>query len=210
MKRHFTLSTPRGDLHGDLELPEPPPQTPLPPPPRGLVLIARLQLAADERPITEALVADGYAVMNMELLSAAERQYPDTARNVPRLSQRLLTILDLLTKDGDTADLPLALFAAGDVTPAAISVSARRDQQIQALICHGGLIDRAGRQALKLMNTPLLMLFAAAAGFESAAFDRARQYLPAVCESWTLAADEDSSTAVLVWLNHHLPEKAAP
>lgn len=195
MNRHFSLSTPHGSLHGHLERPERP---------RGLVLVASIHNAQADSLIAANLAARGYAILSMELLTAQETHFVDAAQNVPRLSQRLLDILDLIRDDGDTQDLPLAIFATGEVTPAAIRVAARRDLQVRALACHGGLIDRAGLEALKLANAPLLMLFDAAEEIEKAAFRRARPYLRAISEEQVLDIGEDASLHVAAWLTVHL------
>lgn len=195
MNRHFSLSTPHGSLHGHLERPEHP---------HGLVLVARIHNALADSLIAASLAARGYAILGMELLSAQEMHFADAAQNVPRLSQRLLDILDLIREDGDTQDLPLALFATGDVTPAAIRVAARRDLQVRTLACHGGLVDRAGLEALKLLRAPLLMLFDAGEEIELAAFRRARAYLGTVSEERQLTAGEDASLHVAAWLGIHL------
>ncbi|MCL2635854.1 MAG: hypothetical protein FWD50_04390 [Betaproteobacteria bacterium] len=199
MNRHFVLNTPHGTLHGHLERPEQP---------RGLVLVACFQRTERDDLIAAGLVAQGYAILNIRLLTARELQFADAGQNVPRLSQRLLDVLDLLRDDGDTEDLPLALFAADDVTPAAIRVTAQRDMQVRVLACRGGLIDRAGLQALKLMKAPLLMLFAADDDLDAAAFRRARSHLRCPCSEQVLAADEDATPTIGAWLARHLPATA--
>lgn len=195
MNRHFLLSTPHGSLHGHLERPDHP---------RGLVLVARVHNALADSLIAANLAARGYAILSMELLTAQEMHFADAAQNVPRLTQRLLDILDLIHEDGDTLDLPLAIFASGEVTPAAIRVAARRDLQVRALACHGGLIDRAGLEALRLMSAPLLMLFDAADEVEKAAFRRARPHLRSINEEQTLDIGADASLHVAAWLTMHL------
>lgn len=200
MNRHFSLSTAHGALHGHLERPENP---------HGLVLVARIHNALADNLVAASLAARGYAILSMELLTAQETHFADAAQNVPRLSQRLLDLLDLIREDGDTQDLPLALLATGDVTPAAIRVAARRDLQVKALACHGGLVDRAGLEALRLLSAPLLMLFDDGTEIERAAFGRARRYLGAVCEERQLAAGEDAALHVAAWLGIHL-QGAAP
>lgn len=195
MNRHFSLSTPHGSLHGHLERPDHP---------RGLVLVASVHNALADSVIAANLAARGYAILSMELLTTQETHFIDAAQNVPRLSQRLLDILDLIHEDGDTLDLPLAIFASGEVTPAAIRVAARRDLQVRALACHGGLIDRAGLEALQLMSAPLLMLFAAADEVERAAFRRARPHLKAISEEQMLEIGADASLPIADWLSIHL------
>jgi hypothetical protein len=195
MKRRLVLSTPHGDLYGDLELP---------PTPRALVLIARIRHITDNDVIAASLLECDCAILNMELLSAHELQFVDATQNIPRLTQRLLAILDLVRDDGDTGDLPLALLTADDVTPAAIRVAARRDMQVRALVCRGGLVDRAGLHALKFLTTPLLMLFADNDDLGRAAFDRVRPYLTVARESRTLAADADASPVITDWVENYL------
>jgi hypothetical protein len=200
MNRYFSLSTPHGSVHGHLERPDHP---------RGLVLVASVHNALADSVIAANLAARNYAILRMELLTAQETHFVDAAQNVPRLSQRLLDILDLIRDDGDTLDLPLAVFATGEVTPAAIRVAARRDLQVHALACHGGLIDRAGLEALQLLRAPLLMLFDAADVVEKAAYRRARTYLNAVSEERILAIGEDASVHVSAWLSKHLRGEVA-
>jgi hypothetical protein len=195
MNRHFALTTPHGTLHGALERPDRP---------HGLVLVARVHHGLADSVIAANLAAHGYAVLSMELLTAQETHFIDAAQNVPRLSQRLLEILDLIRDDGDTQDLPLALFATGETTPAAIRVAAQRDIQVRALACNGGLIDRAGRQALELLSAPLLMLFAADDEIDRAAFRRALPYLHAAYEERLLDPGEDAAQRVAAWLRLHL------
>lgn len=198
MNRHFSLSTPHGSLHGQLERPERP---------RGLVLVARVHHALADSVIAANLAARGYAILNMELLTAQETHFVDAAQNVPRLSQRLLDVLDMIRDDGDTEDLPLALFAVGEVTPAAIRVAAQRDMQVHALACHGGLIDRAGLQALKLLRAPLLMLFDAGNAIDKAVFHRALPHLSTIHEERVLADGEDAAASVAAWLGIHLRDE---
>jgi dienelactone hydrolase len=195
MNRHFSLSTPHGSLLGHLERPDHP---------RALVLVASVHNAQADSVIAANLAARGYAILSMELLTTQETHFIDAAQNVPRLTQRLLDILDLIRDDGDTLDLPLAIFASGEVTPAAIRVAARRDLQVRALACHGGLIDRAGLEALQLMSAPLLMLFDAADEVEKAAFRRARPHLRAISEEQILEIGEDASLPIANWLTVHL------
>lgn len=201
MNRHITLTTPHGTLHGHLDRPENP---------RGLVLVARSHHAPVDSVIAATLAARGYAILSMELLTAQEAHFVDATQNVPRLSQRLLDILDLIRADGDTEDLPLAIFATGDVTPAAIRTAARRDTLVKALACHGGLIDRAGLQALELLSAPLLILFDCDDALGQAAFQRALPHLGSAHESCNLDAGEDPAMRVASWFSRHLPAPDSP
>jgi len=196
MNRSFSLQTPHGPLHGHLELPEHA---------RGLVLLARAHHAPVDLIIAANLAARGYAIFAMELLTSQEVHFADATQNVPRLSQRLLDILDLIRHDGDMQELPLAIFATGDAAPAAIRTAAQRDTQVQVLACHGGLIDRAGLQALKLLEAPLLVLFDSDDEIGRTAFQRATSYIKAIHETHILDIGEDPVIRVAAWLSLHLP-----
>jgi len=195
MNRSLSIHTPHGTLHGQLEIPENA---------HGLILLARSHHAAVDTAIAANLAARGYAILAMELLSTQEAQFADATQNVPRLAQRLLDVLDLIRHDGDMQDLPLAIFATGDSAPAAIRAAAQRDTQVRALACHGGLIDRAGLQALSLLVAPLLMLFDAEDEFGKTAYQRAASHLEAVHEMHVLDIAEDPVMRVAAWFSLHL------
>jgi dienelactone hydrolase len=190
MNRFITLQTPHGSLHGQLDLPDTP---------RGLVLIARAHHAPEDMAISSSFAEFGCATLTMELLSAQEVQFPDATQNVPRLTQRLIDILDLTRKDGDMEKLPLTIFTSGDVGPAAIRAAAQRDTLVRAVACHGGLIDRAGAQALKLLVAPLLMLFDADDLIGKTAYQRAASYLGGVHAMQTVEIGEDPAAPAAIW-----------
>jgi hypothetical protein len=195
MNRHITLQTPHGSLHGQLERPDLP---------RGLILLARSHHAPVDTLFTANLVARGYAVFVMELLSAHELQFADATQNVPRLALRLIDILDMIRHDGDMQDLPLGIFASGDIAPAAIRAAAQRDVQVKAVVCHGGLIDRSGAQALDLLVAPLLMLFDADDSIGETAYQRATSHLRCVQERQVIEIGEDPVIPAADWFSKHL------
>ena len=195
MKRDLSLQTPHGTLHGHIEMGGQP---------RGLVLLARASHALTDDIVTANLANRGYAILAMELLSSQEMRFADATHNVPRLSERLIDVLDLVRRDAELRDLPLAILAHGDLTPAAIRAAAQRDAQVQALACHGGIIDQAGLQALKLLAAPLLMLFDADDPYGRPAFLRARPHLTTVSEMHELPPGENPSAHVAAWFSLHL------
>ncbi|MDD2743111.1 MAG: hypothetical protein PHV02_12615 [Rhodocyclaceae bacterium] len=195
MNRTLAIHTPHGSLHGHLELPENP---------KGLILLARAHHAPVDAIITANLAARGYAILSMELLTLQEMQFADATQNVPRLSQRLLDILDLIRHDGDMQALPLAIFATGDATPAAIRAAAQRDTQVKVLVGHGGIIDRAGLQGLKLLVAPLCMLFDADDTIGQTAYQRAASHLGCIREMHLLGPGEDPVLRVVAWISLHL------
>ena len=194
--RHLSLGTPHGHLHGTLDLPE---QA------RGLVLLTRSHHAPAEATIAASLAARGHATLVMELLTAQEAQFVDATQNVPRLTTRLLEILDLIRLDGDMENLPLAIFATGDVTPAALRCAAQRDTHVKALACHGGLIDRAGGQALDLLAAPLLLAFDRDDTLALAAAQRAVSRLHCASQTHLLGPGEDVTLSVAAWFSAHFP-----
>lgn len=190
MNRDLSLRTPYGTLHGRLEFPAGA---------HGLVLLAHLRPTPAGDFLAGGLGALGYAVASMELLCARETQFADAAQNVPRLTERLLQVLDLARADGDMAALPLAIFATGEATPAAIRAAARRDSQVRALACHGGIVDRAGLQALDLLAAPLLMLFDADDSTGQAAWRRAQGHIRCPTGTQLLETAEDPVPHIAAW-----------
>jgi hypothetical protein len=191
MNRHIALHTPHGSLHGQLERPDDP---------RGLIVLARSHHLPVDTTVTANLAARGHAILAMELLTAHELQFVDATQNVPRLAQRLLDILDLARHDGDMQDLPLGIFASGEIAPAVIRAAARRDAQVRAIACHGGLIDRAGAQALELLVAPLLMLIDADDATTLAAYRRAESHLRCIHEMHLAAIGESMESHVADWI----------
>lgn len=196
MKRALTLTTPHGALHGQYELPDGR---------RALVLLLRPHHVAGDALLAARLAARGYASLSMELLSAQEMQFADATQNVPRLAQRIVDLLDLVGHDPEFAELPLALFAAGDLTPAAIRAAAQRDAQVAAVVGVGGIVDRAGLNYLQLLAAPLLLLCAADDPAPAAAWQRASRHFAAPHALRPLAPGEDGGGPAADWFDQHLP-----
>ena len=195
MNRTLAIHTPHGQLYGHLDLPEPA---------LGLIILARTHHAPADAAIAEKLTEHGYAVLTMELLSSQEAHFVDATQNVPKLTQRLLEILDLIRRDGDMQNLPLGIFSIGDATPAVIRAAAQRDTQVKVLASHGGMIDGAGLQALKALMAPLLMGFNADDDVANAANQRAASYLPVTHETHLLGSGEDPLLPVINWFSRYL------
>ena len=196
MNRRFSIRTAHGALLGELDLPDFP---------RGLVLLIRAHHVAVDNEIAANLGRYGYAVFSMELLTQQETQFADATQNVPRLTERLLDILELIRHDGDMQDLPLAIYAIGDTTPAALRATAQRDAQVKVLVCNGGMIDRAGLQALKLLTAPLLMVLDVDDSLGQTAFTRAARYLSSLHQMHKHHLGDDPVVQISSWLAQHLP-----
>lgn len=195
MNRELSLAIPHGFLPGQLILPSAP---------RGLVAVVRLP----GHPADEALAADlaerGLGLLSMPLLAPEEAHFPDAAHNVPLLTRRLTGLLDFLRSDGDTEGLPLGLFADRHTSPAAIRVAALRDAQVAALACHGGLVDLAGLENLRLLVAPLLMLVDEDDQPSLASYERAAAYLSVPRQTVRLKPAESPAAHVVRWFGKYV------
>lgn len=194
MNREISLATHHGPLHGHLTVPLAA---------RGLVLVART--ASGEADVGHELPIRHLAVLDVPLLTSQETPFPDAAHNVPLLAERLVEILNFIRIDGDTEALPLGIFASGHGTPAALRVAALRDAQVKALACHGGLVDLAGLQNLRLLAAPLLVLADADDAAAQTAFQRAAVHLAAPHRLQHLQPGEGPGGHVAAWFGEHLP-----
>lgn len=196
MRRDFFLRTPAALLHGRLWLP---------PAQRTLVLVPQLQaLGDDEEAPAAAFLAAGHGILALPLLTPREAHSPDAMHNVALLAQRLLDALDAVRDDGDTAKLALGLLAGGHLTPAAIRAAARRDLQVRALVCHGGLLDLAGRQYLELLAAPLLVLTDAGDEAAERSCERAAAHLHGPLRTLRLQPGEAPDGPAGEWFGRHL------
>ncbi len=196
MIQHQLLHTPHGTLYGQLELPEAA---------RNLVFLARSHHTAVDAGISEELARLGHAVFSMDLLTAQESSFPDATQNVPKLTQRLLEVIDFALRNPDLEGLPVGLFAFGDTAPAAIRVAAQRDLLIKAVVLHGGMIDRAGKQSLQLLLAPLLILLEAEDEARLQSCQRAVQYLPANHRTAYVEIPGDSMRLAAEWFEQKMP-----
>lgn len=195
MIRNLVLHTAHGSLHGQLDRPDNP---------RGLILVARAHRLSEDATLASSLEALNFAVLSMDLLTVQELQFVDATQNVPRLMQRLLDVLDLIRNDGDMQTLPLGICANGDTAPAAIRCAAQRDTQVKALLCHGGLIDRAGVQSLELLVAPLLMLFEPDDTLAAQAYLRAMTHLGCPHQKQHLAPGDSPIPGIAEWFARYL------
>ena len=150
----IAIATAHGRLHGTLALPEQP---------SALVLLAHCSPAPDARhdALAAALHHSQLGTLTLDLLTSREERFADLHHDVSLLSRRLLEGLALLKQRmllGELPALPIGLFGAGDCSPVVLRVAALRDDDIFALVCHGGLIDLAGLVYLRTLAAPLLVL----------------------------------------------------
>ena len=150
----LAIATAHGRLHGTLALPGQP---------VALVLLAHCSPAPGARhdALAAALHHRQVGTLTLDLLTSREERFADLHHDVSLLCRRLLDGLALLKQRmllGELPTLPIGLFGAGDCSPVVLRVAALRDDDIFALVCHGGLIDLAGLIYLRTLAAPLLVL----------------------------------------------------
>jgi len=149
-------------LSGDLGMPADP---------RGIVLFAHGSGSSRHSPrnqyVARTLEQRHLATLLIDLLTPQEEAIDDkTAEyrfDIPMLAGRLVTIVDWLRRDDETASLPIGLFGASTGAGAALIAAAERPREIAAVVSRGGRPDLAGK-ALSKVTTPTLLIVG---GFDS-------------------------------------------
>ena len=202
----LSLAVPHGALHGDLLLPNKA---------RGIALFVAAggtEKQAAHGHAAELLHRHGFGTLAIDLLIESERHFADAESHLPQLAERLLAIIHQLHRRMEIEEiptLPLGLIAAHEATPLVVRVAAQRDQDIGVLVCHGGLVDLAGLQYLKVLQAPLLLFADSDDEVAARNLQRAKQYLPGVVEMERLPAATDAAMIVATehtarWFDRHL------
>lgn len=181
----ITVHLPQQTLTGDLALPFSARAL--------LVLVAACAASDDECKLAEALHHEGFATLRVDLLNSNECRFTDAASHLPLLTERLLAVIAEAHRQIELdviPPLPIGLVAGGQTTPLAVRVAAQRDRDVRALVCHGGLVDLAGLQYLKVLQAPLLLLADAGDSAAIANAERAGPHLSAIFRMETLAETE--------------------
>jgi putative phosphoribosyl transferase len=93
-----------------------------------------------------------------ELSHDDERHAPDTWNQVPTLTARLAAVIDWLGHQPALKDLPLGIVCRDAAAAAMIRVAVRGGAPLRALACRGGRPDLAGREPLRMLTLPLLLV----------------------------------------------------
>lgn len=103
----------------------------------------------------------GLATLLFDLLTASEERVDRLSAeyrfDIPRLSQRLLGVLDWLAGNAELGVLRLGLFGASTGAAAALIAAAQRPQTVHAVVSRGGRSDLAGA-ALSGVRAPTLLI----------------------------------------------------
>lgn len=196
MLRFIEFDTTHGRFNGLLQIPE----ENL----RGVLVVTDTDTKVVDAKLALALEKAGMALVHASLLNDQESGFPDSGQNIPKLTQRVLDVLNFARLDWSICELPLALLGAGDTTPAVLRAATQRDQQVSTLIAVGGLVDRAGREALDFLAVPALLLHSPDDEAAQSSLERALPHLhnSPVCELKDGA--DQISPRILDWLGDWL------
>lgn len=210
-KLPISILAERAQLPGELALPAQP---------RGLIILARsggeVSDAVGARS-AEALQAQNFATLRLDLLAPHEAQFEDNHHSIHLLFRRLLATVELMKRQDTTFHLPIGIFAQRDAGAAAVRVAALRDRDVLALAAADALVDLAGAQNLRLLRAPLLLLLPDSANILIAAAGRTFSTLPAstACALQTLPTEGEDAAPTLAalpaaelvtaWFGRHMP-----
>ena len=92
----------------------------------------------------------GLGTLMCDLLTEQESHGPKNAQNIPLLGSRLIEFLSWIENRKDLAGIPIGLLGASTGAAAALSIAAREDVRV------GAIVSRAGRPDLAQMELPLV------------------------------------------------------
>jgi putative phosphoribosyl transferase len=144
------------EVVGDLHVPENS---------RGLVVFAHgsgsSRHSRRNQQVAQRLQTAGLATLLMDLLTEREEALDARTRelrfDIPLLADRVVSAIDRLGHDPNTASLPIGLFGASTGAAAALVAAAHRPDQVVAVVSRGGRPDLAG-DALEQVRAPTLLI----------------------------------------------------
>jgi putative phosphoribosyl transferase len=137
----------------------------LPRRPAGMVLFAHGSGSSRHSPrnraVARTLEAGSLGTLLLDLLTAQEESIDSVTGelrfDVDLLADRLVNVMDWLTENPETCELPLGMFGASTGAAAALAAAARRPQAVRAVVSRGGRPDLAG-PALSRVLAPTLLI----------------------------------------------------
>jgi dienelactone hydrolase len=110
----------------------------------------------------EKLNEDGLATLLLDLLSADEEKIDNQTRelrfDIGLLSKRLISAIDWIMNNPDTNNFSIGLFGASTGAAAALVAAAERQDVVSAMVSRGGRPDLAGKDILRKVQAPTLLL----------------------------------------------------
>lgn len=111
--------------------------------------------------VAERLVASGFGVLLLDLLTPSEERYDRETRelrfDVGRLADRLVFAIDWLGEKDRAHDLPIGCYGASTGAAAALVAAARRAERVAAVVSRGGRPDLA-KGELERVGAPTLLI----------------------------------------------------
>lgn len=105
---------------------------------------------------------DGLATLLLDLLTADEEKLDNQTRqlrfDIDLLSKRLIAAIDWITNTPDIKNLTVGLFGASTGAAAALVAAAERPDVVSAIVSRGGRPDLAGKDILRKVHAPTLLL----------------------------------------------------
>ena len=132
---------------------------------RGAVVFAHgsgsSRFSPRNRHVAARLQAAGLATLLLDLLTPEEERVDAVTRelrfDIPLLARRLIAATDWLTRQPETAPLPIGTFGASTGAAAALIAAAERPDVVRAVVSRGGRPDLAG-DALDRVRAPTLLI----------------------------------------------------
>ena len=137
----------------------------VPPDATGVVLFAHGSGSSRHSPrnraVARVLNDAGLATLLLDLLTPEEDEVDIRTRqlrfDIPMLAARLVSAIDWLGAQADTAGLPVGLFGASTGAGAALIAAAERPAAVSSVVSRGGRPDLAG-DALPRVQAPTLLI----------------------------------------------------
>jgi putative phosphoribosyl transferase len=133
--------------------------------PRGIVLFAHgsgsSRFSRRNHYVASVLQFDGIATLLMDLLTPGEEEAERFTRHlrfdIELLADRLAAAMHWVSRQSETASLPLGLFGASTGAAAALVAAARDPARVAAVVSRGGRPDLA-TEALGEVRAPTLLI----------------------------------------------------
>ena len=113
------------------------------------------------RSVASALNEAGVATLLTDLLTASEERVDARTAavrfDIDLLTRRLIGIVDSLSEDEATHELPVGLFGASTGAAAAVCAGAARPRLVRAIVSRGGRVDLAADE-LPRCTAPMLLI----------------------------------------------------
>jgi putative phosphoribosyl transferase len=138
----------------------------IPEPAKGLVVFAHgsgsSRFSSRNRFVAEILNEAGIATLQFDLLTEEEEDLDQRSRefrfDIDLLTDRLIGVIDWLSRQTATAELPVGLFGASTGAAAALGAAAARPDKVDAVVSRGGRPDLALPHLAKVKAPTLLIV----------------------------------------------------